>query len=373
MKKGNFLRLIAFSCVALMMVMLFAACGRASSSTKSMTNAEATAVPQTSASAKASTASDGKVYTFKMHHHQNPGSAGDAVAQTWVNLVEEYANGKVDITVYGAQTLGKATDAWDMVVNDVADISWGFVPNFAGQFPITEGVSLPMMNIGSAVQGSEVLQAMYESNTDMQNEYADVHVLFFHTHDPGYLGLKKAASTMEDLSGRRIRVQGDGQTSMIQALGASAVPVTLPDLYESLEKGVVDGYALGMEGIGSFKLKEVTSYLLDCRYYVGAFWMVMNKDVWDSLPADVQEAFNKASGMAGAVQFGSAWDDAAAKALQDCKDYGVQVTELGADETQRWSALADGIQEKWAQSLTDSGLDGNAILSQYKALIEQYA
>ncbi len=306
MKRRYFSRIIAVLCVIVLTATLLAGCGQSSSTSSS--SASSSAAPSSSASASTSTESptatadtaDDTVYTLKMHHHQNPGSAGATVAEEWVNKVEENAGGKVDIEIYGAQTLGKATDAWDMAVNDVADISWGFVATFPGQFPISEGASLPMMGVTSAVQGSRVMQKMYETNEDLQKEYEDVHVLFFHDHDPAYIGLAKEASSAEEMKGLQIRVVGDGQTSMIQALGATPVAITTSEIYQSMEKGVIDGYALGLEGVVSFSLQDVTKYLLNGRFYVGVFWMVMNKDVWDSLPDDVQAAFTEASGMSGA-------------------------------------------------------------------------
>ena len=365
--KRNFKKIVSLLTVACLILVLIAGCGNNDTP-------EASDPPSSSPGANNDTPSEpDKVYTLKVHHHQNPGSAGDTVVNEWAAEIESASNGAIEFEMYGAQTLGKAVDAYDMVLNGICDVSWGFIPNFAGQFPITEGISLPMMEIGSAKQGSLALQALFDENAELQAEYEDVHVLFFHVHDPGYIGLKEYAASAEEIAGMQIRVQGDGQTQMIQALGASAVPVTLPDLYESMEKGVVEGYALGLEGFGSFNLKEVTNYLMDCSYYAGAFWMVMNKTVWESLPADLQAVFDQYSGAYGAEKFGSAWDDAAAEALQAGIDYGVEVIELTDEELGKWIELAGPIQETWAQNLNDSGIDGSGILARYKELIAQYA
>lgn len=360
-------KIVALICIAVLALTLMAGCGD-----NSATSTPAASSSGSQASSSSNPSDSDVVYTLKLHHHQNPGSAGDDVVNEWVSEIEAATDGRVQFEVYGAQTLGKATDAYDMVVNKICDVSWGFIPNFAGQFPITEGISLPMMNITSAKQGSLALQALFEENADLQAEYSDVHVLFFHVHDPGYIGLTKSATTAEELAGRQIRVQGDGQTQMIQALGATAVPVTLPDLYDSLSKGVVEGYALGLEGFKSFNLKEVTNYLLECGYYVGAFWMVMNQDTWDSLPADIQEVFNEYSGAYAAEMFGTAWDAAAAEGLQEGIDYGVEVLKLSEEERTRWEELAEPIQEAWAESISASGADGTAILERYRELIAQY-
>ncbi|MDR1320593.1 MAG: TRAP transporter substrate-binding protein [Gracilibacteraceae bacterium] len=312
--------------------------------------------------------------TLKFQHHENPGSDGFQVLATWAALCEENAGGKLKIEIYPAQTLGKMTDAYDMVINGVADISWGFVPTFPGQFPITEGGALPMLGITSALQGSRVLQAMYDSLPEMQNEYKDVHVLFLHSHDPAPIGTAgKKIATMEDVKGLLLRVVGDGQTAMIKALGASPVPIALTDLYQSMSKGVVSGYALGWEGIESFKLPEVTDYILDCNYYTGGFWMLMNQKTWNSLPADIQEAFNSAGGMTGAEMFGRAWDEGELHGIEAALAANCEIVQLSDEETARWQELAKPLQEEWAAKLTAQGLDGTAVLQKLYELIDEYA
>lgn len=315
-----------------------------------------------------------KVYEFKFHHHENPDSIGSTEAlHKWAKLVEEKANGKVKITIYPAQTLGKMADAYNMVKTGVADISWGFVPSFPGQFPITEGIALPMLGITSASQGSKVLMDLYNNTPEFQAEYKDVHVLLLHTHDPAPIGTTKApVNTAADLKGLNIRVVGDGQTKMIQALGANPMPVGVPDLYQSLERGVIGGYALGWEGIESYKLPEISKYIVDCDYYVGPFWLLMNKQKWESLPPDVQKAFDEVSGMAGAELFGKAWDLGEKHGIEVAEKAGVKLNALSADEIKKWQELAKPIQDKWAGDLEAKGIPGKAILEKMKSLIPQY-
>jgi TRAP-type C4-dicarboxylate transport system substrate-binding protein len=314
------------------------------------------------------------VITLKFHHHQNPDTLGDQALIDWAHNVEVYAGGKVKIEIYGAQTLGKGTDAYDMVTNGIADIAWSFIPYFPGVFPISEGVALPMMGMQSSYQASSVLQEFYDESPEMQAEYSNVHVLYFHSHDPAPIGTKsKKIETSSDLKGLQIRVTGDGQTKMIQALGASAVPISLSDLYQSLEKGVVDGYTLGWEGINGFNLLEVTKYMLNAKYYSGGFWNIMNKDVWESLPTDVQEAFTKASGMTEAQRLGKIWDLQESQTEEKALGMGVEINYLSDTEMENWAKIAVPIQKEWADNITAQGLDGDALLQQIKDLIAKYA
>lgn len=324
--------------------------------------------------ASSSNAGDSKVYEFKLAHNQNINSVGVIEGlDKWVKSIEEKSNGKIKFTIYPSGTLGKVNEMYNVVTSGAADISWGFVPNFPGQFPVTEGIALPMLGIKSSSQGSKALMELYNTTPEMQKEYENTHVLFLYTHDPAPIATKKVKiSSADDIKGKKIRVVGDGQTEMIKALGATPLPISSPDIYQSVEKGVVEGYAIGWEGISSFKLQEVTDYFLDADFYVGAFWLVMNKQKWESLPPDIQEVFNDACGMAGSELFGKAWDLGEQNGIDAAKDKGAEIVTLSADEAKKWQELAQPIQDKWASNLEAKGIPGKAILEKMKSIIAKY-
>lgn len=79
----------------------------------------------------------------------------------WAKLVEEKTGGRVEITVYTGETLGKARDAYDMRTSGLADLAWRFVGLFPGRFPLAEVIGLPPTSIKSAAAGSKVAQEKF--------------------------------------------------------------------------------------------------------------------------------------------------------------------------------------------------------------------
>ena len=77
---------------------------------------------------------------------------------------------------------------------------------------------------------------------------------------------------------------------VVKALGGTPVAMPMPELYQALQKGCVDGGVYPMEVNKGWKMADVIDYCtLDLPIaYTSTFYVVMNKDKWNSLPKDVQ-------------------------------------------------------------------------------------
>ena len=61
----------------------------------------------------------------------------------WAQAVEEQSGGRIKVTIFPAQTLGKAPAGYDNAKNGVADIAWTVQGYTAGRFPLSHIVELP--------------------------------------------------------------------------------------------------------------------------------------------------------------------------------------------------------------------------------------
>ena len=83
------------------------------------------------------------------------------------------------------------------------------------------------------------------------------------------------------------------------------------DTYEALQKGVVDATFCPVETLKGWKQGEVIDYVIDTKAigYTTTMFAVMNKDKWESLPADLQKIVTEVS-EEWIVKQGEAWDSA---------------------------------------------------------------
>src|SRR5688572_8915502 len=99
--------------------------------------------------------------------------------------------------------------------------------------------------------------------------------------------------SIEDLKGKKVRVQGTSQGDFAAAVGASAVTIAFGEVVPALEKGVVDCGITGTMPGYKAKWTEVTNTLfrLPVGYTIG-IWVV-NANVWGKLSKDTQGFIQK--------------------------------------------------------------------------------
>ena len=106
------------------------------------------------------------------------------------------------------------------------------------------------------------------------------------------------------LRGERLESQADfsgkiigsaaGAQAAVPAWGAALESVAVPDNYTALERGVVDGVAgQPLEGAVTNGWYELVDYVIDEPYYQSSVVLIMNKDVWDGLAEEAQEAITQ--------------------------------------------------------------------------------
>ena len=198
--------------------------------------------------------------------------------------------GKVEITQYTGGTLLTAPKIAAGVATGIADIGFSHCAYSRGRFPVMEIMELPLGFPSPWIAG-HVSNEFYEKYKP--KEWDTYHPLAFCTSPVNVVQtLNKPVKTLEDLKGLKIR--GTGRIGdLAKALGAVPMPIEMVDLYESLRRGVVDGNYGPFEQLKGFKIGEIEKYVTP-SWKVGSvfsFYLVMNKNKWNSLPPDVQKTF----------------------------------------------------------------------------------
>jgi TRAP-type C4-dicarboxylate transport system substrate-binding protein len=280
--------------------------------------------------------------------------------QPWVKKVEEATKGKVKIDVYYSQTLVKGPDIWNAVKTGVADMGWCFHGYWPDMTPLSDVITLPSLPFIKAEKGSEVLWKLYERFPAIQREFKDVHVCQLWTSHP-YLLItsKKQVKTIEDLKGMKIRTTGGPPTEQMKALGAIPVLIPMPDNYQSLDKGIIDGMGAPWEAILSFRLYEVVKYYTIVPTSAVYFSMSMNKQKWESLPKDVQDAITSVSGLEAAKFWGRNFFDTAEEGVDEqIKKGGYEMIKytIPPDELARWTKVAgEPLWNEWVKKMEGKG------------------
>jgi TRAP-type C4-dicarboxylate transport system substrate-binding protein len=293
---------------------------------------------------------------------QNPSIGwGPANAlQPWAKKVEEATKNRVKIDIFPAQTLAKGPDIFNAVKTGVADMGWCWHGYWPEMTPLSDVAHLPGLLFKSAEQSSEVVWRLYERFPAIQREFKDVHVLLLYAGDPRFLITnKKQVKTLEDIKGLKIRTPGGPPTEQMKALGAVPILIPMPDNYQAFDKGIIDGCAISWEAIYSFRLYEVVKYYTMAPLTNTYFSIPMNKEKWESLPKDIQEAIMSVSGLEAAKFWGrNFFDTVEAAVVESAKKGGYTINKytLPPGEAERWVRVSgEPIWKEWVKKMESKG------------------
>lgn len=274
----------------------------------------------------------------------------------WADELERRTNGKVHVEIYpGGTQLGNVAKQLDQVRAGVVDMAHGLHGIPRGRFPKTSIIDLPFLT-ERADAASRALWDIYPEY--LADEYRGVKVLALHAHNGGLIHTRdRKVTSMEDMEGLRIRTPSPAVSAMLEYLGASPVGMPPNQVYESLQKGTLDGTVFPWDPVKSFKLNEVLNYHLDARAYTVSFYFVMNQRKYDSLPEDVRQVIDDISGEAIVSQIGGWWDKWDAVGRAEAESMGDQITVLSAAERERWREALQPMIEEYLDDMEERGVD----------------
>ncbi|WP_370152858.1 TRAP transporter substrate-binding protein [Ferrovibrio sp.] len=311
---------------------------------------------------------------LKLSHFLPPGHGiqRDWLAP-WADDLARRTNGKVKVTVYpGGSPFGNPARQLEQAVSGVVDIAHGLRGLPAGRFPRMGIIEFPFL-VQTANAASRTLWEMYPKA--FAGEFPDsVKVLALHAHNAGLIHTReKQVKGMDDLKGLRIRSPSPQINAMLQQLGATPVGLPPGEVYENLQRGVIDGAVFPWDPINSFRLFEVTKYHLDARSYTASFYFVMNAKKYDSLPADVKKAIDDTTGAALAAKFGDWWNAWDAPGLEAATKKGNVISSLSDAERSRWRDALKPTIDKLLDDLEKQGVkDARALYAEMQQRVAKY-
>ena len=289
-----------------------------------------------------------------------PGHIQSKLAEAWCKEVEKRTNGEVVVEYFPGQTLTKARQAYDGVVEGISDLGFSVLAYTHGRFPVMAAVDLPLGYTSGAV-ATQVINAVY--NKFKPKELSDTQVMYLHAHGPGLIHTKdKAVRNVEDMKGLKFR--GHGSSALVvKALGGTPVPKPMPETYQMLQKGVVDGAVYPFEANKGWKLGEVTNYCTAdfSAAYTTSFFVVMNKDKWNSLPANARKAIEQIN-VEWVAKHGEAWDTSDAQGIVFFLNQGNEIIGLDSKEAERWKKAVAPIIDDYVAKMEKDGFNGREIV-----------
>lgn len=209
--------------------------------------------------------------------------------ERWKKEVEQRTKGALSINTFPGGTLLGAKNMLDGVVAGQADIGCFAMSYHPGRFPVLEAIDLPL-EWPNALVASISLLDLYEKYRPKSLEKVKVLTMF--ACPPANIMSITPVRSLKDLKGMEIRAAGTG-VKVLELLGASPIGMPQSDVPDALHKKVIQGMASSLEVMKDFNYAEYCHYVTMTNLQVVTFAVVMNRDRWDSLSADVKNMLDK--------------------------------------------------------------------------------
>ena len=310
--------------------------------------------------------------TLRLHTFNSPQSiAVRLFLQPWAEEIEERTAGRVEVQVFPAMQLGgRPGDLYGQARDGVVDIVWTLPGYSPGRFPLTEAFELPFV-CGDAEATSQAFHEFYR--TWLQAEYDDTHPLVFHSAAPGHIHTAdREVRTLKDLEGLKIRAPSRISAAMLEALGAVPVGMPVPEVYEALSRGVVEGALIPWTIMRPFRLHEVTRNHTEAAFSCALFLMTMNKARYEGLPAEIRTIIDETTGMELARRLGRLWQDDEQPGRAIALERGHSIVPLSEAERERWRTVLQPVTDDWVEKVDAMGHDGAAMLADARRLVAAY-
>ncbi|MBE0453224.1 MAG: TRAP transporter substrate-binding protein DctP [Roseovarius sp.] len=204
----------------------------------------------------------------------------------FANLVEEKTGGSVKVQIFPSATLHGWSEGVDAVQGGVSDMSWMPADQ---RLPCYRVTSLYPAAID--LENQINLDAAYADL--VRDEAAAINLVPVFNSNYSYdqeWWFKGGIADLGDLQGKQVRSIGPLVSLMIETWGGAPVFVAPKEVFQSAERGVVDGINMGVATYSSWKLWDVMPYMVNANLFYGNIQYMMNKKKFDSMSADEQAA-----------------------------------------------------------------------------------
>lgn len=304
----------------------------------------------------ASTAAIGAMQ-LKLNHQWPATPVGSQVDQWFAEEVAKRTGNEIQIKIFWSEALGKAKENLQLLKDGAIDMAAMSPAYFPSDLPFyTAPNSLPMA-MDNIRQAGLIMKALLERVPAYEEEARanNLKALFFHHLNPYVLVCKEPVRTFADLKGKKIRTWGEDMPRLAQAAGATGVTIFLPEIYENLQRGVVNCAPFSLDLIQNYKIYEVAKHVTEVVMWEGPSWGVwINRKKWEGLSdkhkqtilAVADEAHQRDLKVVG---------DAAETARVFLEKNGVQFIKFPESERQKWVQANPDFFADWINKMEKLG------------------
>lgn len=287
----------------------------------------------------------------------------------FVEAVNAEGEGIVHIDVYFSGELGRnPVQQAQLVLDGVADMAFvvpGYVPDL---FPDDGLIELPDL-FGDNVEAASLTYTELVRDGDLRGHDRFYSIGAF-AAGAETVHSRVPISSLEDLRGKRIRVNNPLEARTMEKLGATPVEIPINDTASAMSRGEIDGALLPpSDPLIEFGVARIATnhYMLSTSNVPLA--LLMNRQVFDGLSPEAQQVIEKYSGDWIARRFSQDVEATFARTTTDLRtDERRKVVDVSADDAATANTVFGEVIADWVAG--EPGRD--ALLAKTRAIFTRF-
>lgn len=308
--------------------------------------------------------------TLKFAHEENDGDVQDLYAKKFKELIEEKSDGKIQVDIFTAGTLGTNMDVLQSLQTGAIELAITS-PGFSGDIiPESQIMAIPFLFSDDLEVNRKVLNESEALYGLLAEKYEEKGIKPFKFWLEGFMWWtsNKPLTTPNEMKGFKMRTM---PTSLIiksyEYMGANPTPTDSGEIYTMLQTKGIDGQENPLFYIYNSHFHEVQDYLIESKHHIYTTVTAANQDFFDSLNEEDQQL------IAEVIEEVNDWsfdmqEEEAQKALAEIKNVDIEIIELTSEQREAFKELSLPVRE---QFVNDVGEDAQKILEILEADIEQ--
>ena len=217
---------------------------------------------------------------FKMSVIGNFGNQAQStqVERPFFEKLKADSGGRVDVSFRTIDELGlKGFEAMRLLSQGSFDLMAMQLGYVSGDAPFVLGIDMP--GIAPDLRTAKAMAEAYKDPMDrfLQEKFKG-RLLTLWPYPGQIFFCKRPIAGIDDLRGKKIRVYSPALSRVVEQLGGAGVTVPFPEVYQALQRGVVDCAISGSTGGNAQKWYEVSTHLYPLSVGWGFVAHVANAD-----------------------------------------------------------------------------------------------
>lgn len=300
----------------------------------------------------------------------------------WSEAVKERTNGKLKLKAYHSGALIKfasTPDSMEVGMADLAYFSTMFSPSY---FPswLFGGVLDPVTSPRNPLEGVMVANVMYDEFPSYGKELEAKNMMLLLHNATALLSMisNVEIKDMAALDGKRMRIfAGEFHAELTKLQGASPVMTPWPDVYESMDKKIVDCMVTVTTGMRDLKLFEVSKYLYLLKVSPDSHWVApmnasyltgFNLRTFKRLPVDQRVIILEEAKKAEEKYAVRAAEKLIPGALDEMKNGGMTISDWAKEDVLVWGDMSQKVYKMAIEKMNAKGLPGEQMVQRYLEL-----